>query len=199
MTVQPAGNYYDKYRTRNPLARRLVNGFLQAFDELALTQPTRTAIEIGCGEGELSMRLARAGFGVRGYDIAEEAVTEARARAHAAGMTIQFERAALAEMAGARAPLVVCCEVLEHLSDPAEGVAQLATMAEPWLLVSVPREPIWRVLNICRGRYWSELGNTPGHVNHWSAPQFLNLLSGRFEVCAVRQPLPWTMALCRCL
>ena len=32
--VQPAGNYYDKYRTANPIARRLMRGFLDAFDSL---------------------------------------------------------------------------------------------------------------------------------------------------------------------
>ena len=32
----PAGNYYDKYRTRNPIARRLMQGFLAGFD---LQQP----------------------------------------------------------------------------------------------------------------------------------------------------------------
>lgn len=198
MTVQPAGNYYDKYRTANPVARWLVNGFLNSFDQLALAQPTRRAIEIGCGEGELCMRLSRAGFQVDGYDIADAAVVEARSRAAAAGMALRFERASLDELAGrVRAPLVICCEVLEHLDDPAEGLAQLAAMADPWLLVSVPREPIWRVLNVCRGRYWAQLGNTPGHVNHWSASEFLKLLGTRLEIVEVRQPLPWTMALCR--
>ena len=36
------------------------------------------------------------------------------------------------------------------------------------LLVSVPREPLWRGLNMARGAYMRDLGNTPGHVNHWS-------------------------------
>ena len=36
------------------------------------------------------------------------------------------------------------------------------------LLVSVPREPLWRALNMLRGAYWRALGNTPGHLNHWS-------------------------------
>ena len=29
-----AGNVYDKYHTRNPVARRLMDGFLQSFDAL---------------------------------------------------------------------------------------------------------------------------------------------------------------------
>jgi len=61
----------------------------------------------------------------------------------------------------------------------------------------VPREPIWRILNIARGKYIGDLGNTPGHVNHWSRRGFIDLLSRRFDVVEVRSPLPWTMALCR--
>jgi len=61
----------------------------------------------------------------------------------------------------------------------------------------VPREPIWRALNLARGKYVRDLGNTPGHLGHWSRRGFLELLGGRLEVVAVRTPLPWTMALCR--
>lgn len=198
MTEQPAGNYYDKYHTRNPLARWLVDGFLRSFEELALLQPERRVLEVGCGEGELSMRLARVGFAVDAYDIAAEAIAEARLRVARAGLPIQLEVSALADLVGkVRAPLVVCCEVLEHLDDPQSGLDDLAQLTESWLLVSVPREPLWRALNLCRGRYIRALGNTPGHVNHWSSRSVLEFLGRRFEVHAVRQPLPWTMALCR--
>jgi hypothetical protein len=53
------------------------------------------------------------------------------------------------------------------------------------------------VLNLARGKYLADLGNTPGHVNHWSRSGFLDLLSRRFEIVEVRTPLPWTMALCK--
>ncbi len=197
--VQPAGNHYDKYHTRNPIARWLVAGFLEAFQELALAQPQRTAVEVGCGEGELCQRMHRAGFDVRGFDIADEAIAEANRRAAAAGLRIPFAQASLDELAAqrVRAPLLVCCEVLEHLPDPERCLGQLIEMADPWLLVSVPREPVWRMLNLCRGRYLRDLGNTPGHVNHWSARAFIRLLRARTTVVAVRRPLPWTMALCR--
>ena len=51
---------------------------------------------------------------------------------------------------------------------PSTRVAEMARCAERHLLVSVPREPLWRMLNMARGAYWSDLGNTPGHLNHWS-------------------------------
>lgn len=196
---QPAGNFYDKYRTGNPIARWLMDGFLGAFDSLCARVPVSAALEIGCGEGELSIRLARRGFQVRGCDISADIIDEARLRAKAARVDATFWTQPIEsiDVAAERAPLVVCCEVLEHLDDPDRAVDILAELTLSHLLVSVPREPLWRVLNMARGKYLAELGNTPGHVNHWSRQAFLKLLERRFEVMDVRSPLPWTMALCR--
>ena len=196
---QPAGNYYDKYRTSNPIARRLMQGFLDAFDALAAQVPVSNALEIGCGEGELSIRLARRGFRMLGCDISAEIVEEARARAAEAGVDATFRTQAIEtiDIDTEAAPFVVCCEVLEHLDDPEQGVDLLAQLARPWLLASVPREPLWRALNMARGKYVGALGNTPGHVNHWSRGAFLELLRRRFDIVDTRSPLPWTMALCR--
>ena len=68
-------------------------------------------------------------------------------------------------------------EVLEHVPDPEHTVAEMARVAGRWLLVSVPREPLWRGLNMARGAYLRDLGNTPGHLNHWSKRSFVALLS----------------------
>jgi len=198
--IQPAGNFYDKYRTRNPIARLLMSGFLRAFDELrAMAAGEGTALEIGCGEGELSMRIARDGVDVKGCDIAPEAIGEARLRAASAGLDIPFSVCDIAAARANFAPagLVVCCEVMEHLDDPEAALEVLDGLSTRYVLVSVPREPIWRLLNLARLRYIGSLGNTPGHVQHWSARAFLQLLGTRLDVVAVRTPLPWTMALCR--
>ena len=193
------GNVYDKYATRHPIERRLVGGFLGQVDELVALTGAAEAHEVGCGEGEIAIRLARRGLRVRGSDVAAEVIAEARRRALAAGAEIEFRRAPIEELApgGDAAELVVCCEVLEHLADPERGLAVLASLARPWLLVSVPREPVWRALNLARGHYLADLGNTPGHLNHWSRRGFVNWLSTRLSVVEVRAPLPWTMALCR--
>ena len=70
-------------------------------------------------------------------------------------------------------------------------------MAQRHLLVSVPREPLWRGLNMARGAYLKELGNTPGHLNHWSKRSFVRLLSRYGTVVEARSPFPWTMLLVR--
>lgn len=196
--VQPAGNYYDKYHTRNPIARYLMHRFLDAFDSLCKVTASDSAIEVGCGEGELSMRLAATGVRMRAFDIADEAIVEARKRASDASLEIEFSSCALDQMGGiSPSPLVVCCEVLEHLDDPHAGLAMLESLTTRWLLASVPREPVWRALNMMRGKYLSRLGNTPGHVNHWGREGFKSFVATRFDLVEVRTPLPWTMLLCR--
>jgi hypothetical protein len=50
---------------------------------------------------------------------------------------------------------------------------------------------------MARLKYVQELGNTPGHLNHWSRRTFVRFLGRGLDVVEVRAPLPWTMALCR--
>jgi hypothetical protein len=73
----------------------------------------------------------------------------------------------------------------------------MARVAGRHLLVSVPREPLWRGLNMARGAYLKDLGNTPGHLNHWSKRAFVRLLGQHGEVIEARSPFPWTMVLLR--
>jgi 2-polyprenyl-3-methyl-5-hydroxy-6-metoxy-1,4-benzoquinol methylase len=197
--AEAGGNVYDKYGTSNPVARRLMAGFMSQLDELVGRTGARNAHEVGCGEGELAIRLARSGIRMRGTDAFPQVLEEARRRAATAGVEIDFEATPVEELDPARhrAELIVCCEVLEHLEAPERALDVLATLANPWLIASVPREPLWRALNLARLSYVGELGNTPGHLNHWSKRDFVRFLTRRFEVTEVRSPTPWTMVLCR--
>ena len=194
-----AGNVYPKYTTRNPLARLLVTNFTTTLRQLVWASGAREIHEVGCGEGFLSLMLAAEGLSVRGSDLSPEVLSEAERRAAARGFDPSFRVADLYELDPARdsAELVLCCEVLEHLPDPARALKTLVRLARPYLIVSVPREPLWRVLNLVRGQYWRDFGNTPGHLQHWSTPGLLALLQQHAEVIELCTPLPWTMALCR--
>jgi 2-polyprenyl-3-methyl-5-hydroxy-6-metoxy-1,4-benzoquinol methylase len=200
-TTAPAagGNVYDKYGTSNPIARRLMARFLANLDAMVGRTGAHEVHEVGCGEGELTIRLARRGLRARGTDAFPQVLEEARRRAGAAGVEVDFEATPAERLEPARhaAELIVCCEVLEHLEDPDRALEVLAELARPWLIASVPREPLWRGLNLARLSYVGQLGNTPGHLNHWSRRAFVRFLTGRFEVVEVTSPTPWTMALCR--
>ena len=198
-TVAPSGNVYDKYGTSNPVARRLMAGFTSRLDRLVERTGAKRGHEVGCGEGELAIRLARRGIAMRGTDAFPQVLEEARRRAAGAGVEIEFEATPVEQLDPGRhaAELIVCCEVLEHLEDADRALDVLAELARPWLIASVPREPLWRALNLARLSYAGEWGNTPGHLNHWSRRDFVRFLTRRFEVVEVESPTPWTMVLCR--
>jgi 2-polyprenyl-3-methyl-5-hydroxy-6-metoxy-1,4-benzoquinol methylase len=176
-----------------------VRGFCDELERLAIGTGAREVHEVGCGEGELLLRLARRGLRARGSDISEAVIDEARRRAHTAQLDVSFRAAPIEALDPSEdsAELILCCEVMEHVGDPEAALEIVAALASPWAIVSVPREPLWRILNLGRLKYVRGLGNTPGHLQHWSRRSFLGFLEERLEVVAVRSPLPWTMALCR--
>jgi 2-polyprenyl-3-methyl-5-hydroxy-6-metoxy-1,4-benzoquinol methylase len=193
------GNYYDKYGSSNPLVRRMMAGFFNGFDDFVDQSGAKTAHEIGCGEGHLLARMLDKKMTVRGSDIGANVIAQAQRRFANTDQKVPLKQAPLEAMHEAKdsEELIVCCEVLEHVDDPDIALSQLSKLAKPYLLTSVPREPLWRGLNLCRGKYLSDFGNTPGHLNHWSKPGFLKFLNTRFEVITVATPIPWIMAFCR--
>ena len=191
-----AGNHTDKYGTRNPISKALMKGFLDSAKDLFGKASPKQVIELGCGEGELAARLLEGQDAeYLGTDLSADIVEEAKSRyPH---LQFQARGADDIELPDGAFDLVVACEVLEHVEDPPAVLREIKRLSSKWALVSVPREPIWRALNMVRGAYWSDLGNTPGHIQHWSRRQFISFISTELEVVEVRTPLPWTMLLCR--
>ncbi len=192
-----AGNIYPKYTTRNPIARLLLRGFFNKLENLVSYVDPPKIHEVGCGEGYLISRFANDKRTLTGSDFSSQVIELARHSPHSGQIT--FKVASIYELnrVDDSASLVLCCEVLEHLEFTEKAVDVFAELADPYLIASVPREPLWRVLNMLRGNYLRDFGNTPGHLNHWSKDNFLYLLKKRFEILRVETPLPWTMVLCQ--
>ena len=193
------GNYFNKYETSNPFARRLVQGFLNTLKELLAKVEVDSVHEIGCGEGFLGHTYAAKASDVRGSDISEDCIFKARERAAKQGYGIEYKLANIYDLKSEQdsADLVICCEVMEHLDNPEQALKVLSNLTNKYLICSVPREPLWRILNVARGKYWGSLGNTPGHLQHWSSRKFQQLIRQEFVIEEVRQPLPWTFVLAR--
>ncbi len=199
------GNHYDKYGSKNPIARYLMQGFTDALDTLVDITGAKTIHEIGCGEGHWAMRWLAQGKEVRGCDFSSIAIDLANQNAIDAKLSVRntdgqpiFSQKSIYDLTSKdAAPLVVCCEVLEHLEYPVEALKKLTEIADPWLILSVPREPIWRALNLVRGKYFTALGNTPGHIQHWSTTSFLEMVDEYADIVEIKTPLPWTMVLCK--
>ena len=195
-----AGNYFDKYRSRNPVVQWMVGSFKRCFFALVKDGGTeKTIFEIGCGEGELSIELAKRGYDVVGIDISPEVIEQASQRAEKEQLSIRFVTKDILELENEREnhPLVVCCEVLEHLEDPDRALRIISRNCSGYAVLSVPSEPVWSLLNMIRGKYWSRWGNTPGHVQRWRPGEFVRLVEGYLDVVRIERPFPWTMVLCR--
>ncbi len=198
----PTGNRFDKYGSTNPVVRRLMAGFEGTLARLFTRAAPDSVLDVGCGEGVLTYKWAGAlgGRPVLGVDLADpklEAEWSARQRSN-----LEFRALPPEELQDLPFPersfdLAAAIEVLEHVPDPERTLAEMARVAARHLLVSVPREPLWRGLNVARGAYVRDLGNTPGHLNHWSKRSFVQMAARHGEVVEARSPFPWTMLLVR--
>lgn len=195
----PTGNTFDKYGSSNPVVRRLMARFERTLGELFAGSAPSSVLDVGCGEGVLTEQWARR-LGDRkivGLDLEDPKLrAEWQTRQH---HNLEFVTVADQQLpfSDGEFDLVAAIEALEHIPQPELTVAEMARVAKRHLLVSVPHEPLWRMLNVARGAYVREFGNTPGHVNHWSKRGFVELLERHGEVVEARSPFPWTMLLVR--
>jgi len=192
------GNTYDKYGSTNPVVRRLMANFERTLEELFVQAAPQSLLDVGCGEGVLTHKWAQRIDGrVVGIDLDDPLLHEEWSKRTAPNLEYLVMKAERMPFDDGEFDVASAIEVLEHVPDPEHTVAEMARVAKRWLLVSVPREPLWRGLNMARGAYWKDLGNTPGHLNHWSKRSFAGLLSRHGTVVEARSPFPWTMLLVR--
>lgn len=186
------GTSSNKYESRNPAMRYLVAGFDRAITSLLAMSDASNVLEIGAGEGHVTdLILEHTEAKVHATDISEQVIGQTSRRINSDRVT--FDQLDIADEPdfGTTFDLIVCCEVLEHIDDPKRALEYISRSA-PFALLSVPREPIFRGLNVLRGAYLSDWGNSPGHIQHWSASGFVALIEQYFDIHKVTKPLPWT-------
>jgi 2-polyprenyl-3-methyl-5-hydroxy-6-metoxy-1,4-benzoquinol methylase len=193
------GNTFDKYGSTNPVVKRLMASFHRQLDDLFARAAPRSILDVGCGEGVLVCEWAdRVGDGrVVGIDLDDPQLHAEWDKRRRPNLEYRVQKAEDLPFEADEFDFASAIEVLEHVPEPDHTLAEMARVAERHLLVSVPREPLWRGLNMARGSYLGDWGNTPGHVNHWSKRSFVSFLSTVGEPVVVRSPFPWTMVLVR--
>jgi len=159
------------------------------------------AIELGAGEGFSTERLV--GMLPNNIELeASEYVHDLvpKLRKKNPGMTVTEESVYELKHKDNTFDLVFLLEVLEHLDYPDKALAEIHRVLKPEgvLILGVPREPLWRALNMARGKYLSRLGNTIGHLNHWSTITLKRHVVKNFgPVEETKTPLPWTLVRAR--
>lgn len=192
----PDAEFTGKYEESGKIGRWLVDRFYAEVRQLLIKQvPAHgTVLEVGCGAGYSSQRiLSWIPSDVRyvGSDIGHSLLAKSSAR----NPGVPFVRQSVYKLAlpDKSVDVVVMLEVLEHLEHPEIALAELRRVARKAAIISTPREPLWRALNCLRGKYLGDLGNTPGHVQHWSSNSLRKQVMQEFEVVDMAQPVPWTV------
>lgn len=190
------GNHTNKYIAKNPAIKWLTERWVARLDDMLVRihdsgQVPTNPLEVGAGEGVIAKKLHDR-FGVAtALDLPDAGL---RAEwVQRPGPRYLHANAEQMPFRDHEFDLIVCVEVLEHLRDPQAGLRELARVSRGHLLLSVPREPVFRSCNMVAGRYVKSMGNTPGHLNHWSTASFVEFVSQVADVRATSKPFPWTV------
>jgi SAM-dependent methyltransferase len=192
----------QKYRNPNPLQRLLLSRFLRQVRQLLQGKSFSRALDAGCAEGFVS-----------GFLYAQEA--RYLHQQETAFFGIDIDRPALLRGKELFPPmhsvegsvlhlpypdgafdLILCTEVLEHLPDPGQVLDELLRVTRRYLLLSVPHEPWFRLLNFLRGKHLHRWGNDPEHLQNWTAAQFLGFVQTRCPGAALHRAFPWLLVHC---
>jgi 2-polyprenyl-3-methyl-5-hydroxy-6-metoxy-1,4-benzoquinol methylase len=194
--VGPIGNATPKYAVSNPIVRRLLERFLRRLDQAAESVGANSVLDVGCGEGVVTERLARrlVSAHVLGVDADDSRLKQEWQRRSADNLSFRTASAYELPFVDGSFELVCAIEVLEHLERPRDALAEMSRVASAALLLSVPNEPSWRISHMLAGRNLLALGNSPGHLNHWSKRAFGDLVSGYGRVERIETTFPWTLA-----
>jgi len=183
---------------------KLLDGYFKSVENLVsdsgiAERKKVRAVEIGCGEGFSTQRLRKmlpSNIELQASEFVPELVPKAQKRNP--GVPIIEESIYETSYADNTFDLVFLLEVLEHLDYPDKALMELARIIKPdgYLVLGVPREPLWCTLNMLRGKYLTHFGNTPGHLNHWPTFALKRHVTKHFgPVIKKSTPLPWTQVL----
>lgn len=192
------GNFFNKYESKNPIVRALMNKYFNDLDCLILPikNEISSALEIGCGEGYITKHIQDLGITIEGADISERIIHIAQ-KLHP---SIEFRIQSIYDLDSSQKKydIIFINQVLEHLEEKERAMRQIQRITKKYLFFSVPNEPFFRIANILRLKYLSDLGNPPGHINHWSKKSFGQFLKvNGLDIINISISTVWILTLCK--
>jgi SAM-dependent methyltransferase len=137
--------------------------------------PPSTALDIGAGAGGNTRVLEAAGWRATALEFSDSGVKLGRER----GLDVVQGDARDIPFSDGQFGLVVAYDVLEHITEDEQVVAEIARVVRPGgrVLIAVPADP----------RLWSAHDEAIGHVRRYTRPQLVALFDGpRFRINDVR-------------
>jgi len=184
-----------EYQSNNPIVQYLISNFFSRIKLIINTlDKNDRLLEVGCGAGASSIKIAGMLSGQH-YEVSEydeRYVQKMREK----NFIIPFAQESVYSLKRPDKSFdcIIMLEVLEHLEDVELALRELTRVSRKYVVISVPFEPVWRSLNFIRGNYIKDLGNTPGHINHWNPITLKSLLSKHGKVIKTYLPLPWIIS-----
>jgi 2-polyprenyl-6-hydroxyphenyl methylase / 3-demethylubiquinone-9 3-methyltransferase len=146
--------------------RRVLTG------ELHLVPAGLRALDVGCGGGLLAEEFARLGCAVVGVDPSVKSLAAARKHAAGQGLAIEYH-CAMGEalpFTDASFDIVYCCDVLEHVTDLSQVIAETARVLKPggtYLFDTINRTPRSRLIVIALLQEWRWTALMPPRFHDW--------------------------------
>lgn len=153
-------------------------------------------LDIGCGTGYITKKFLNLVPEVTACDtdlkrikIAKKFVGGGAKFVHSDGKSLPFKDREF--------EVVTCLEVLEHVKDYITLIKECKRVSKKYILFTVPREPIFLLANLLRGKHIRHFGNIPDHINHFNKRRFYKVLSGHVKIKNIKiNSFFWISAFC---
>jgi hypothetical protein len=119
---------------------------ISIIDAMPVYQAYKKVLTVGAGTGELEYNLWKMGYEVTASDIERKVIWEDE-------KDLRFTKYNILQYRKMTFPVVICSQVLEHLSDYQAAFKNLVKHAEIRLIVTFP---------------YMYAFDSPDHVNHWN-------------------------------
>lgn len=174
----------------------LIKQFYRRIANMLTDKKIDSIADMGCGEGFglKNMAIKKIGKEYLGLDVSKKALRLAKEMnpefkyVHGDIYKTPFE--------DNKFDLVVCSEVLEHLKKPEVAIKEIKRISKKYILITVPYEPWFRILNFLRGKYLETWGNHPEHINWWGEKGIKKLVKKYIKIKHYTVSLPWQILLC---
>lgn len=142
-------------------------------ERLKMDLQGKETLDIGCGGGLLAEEFARLGCRVTGIDPSQPSLETARAHARQSGLEIEYRQGVGEQLPfeDANFDLVYCCDVLEHVNDLKQVIAETARVLTPggiYCFDTINRTLFSKIAAIKLLQEWKATAIMPPNLHDWA-------------------------------